>query len=347
MKQEELPLFKIDINNPDYVSVNRLWSFDWASTIMATGGRGIGKTTGLLGKSIDRWHKHGHEFALVRRYKKETLKCADSLAPIVNGASCKNIAEGTLEFKINGKRCGYALTLSLQQDYKGNGIDFSRIGTMIFDECLLKPRSVKRYLVDEVPGYYLELVSTVFRNRKDYKVFLLGNNADVYNPYYAYFGVPLFENAYKDKARGLYCEYLPNSPALEKEQKETPLAKLTQGTRYYEYNFNNKLLMKSEVRIAPKLPTAVLLFRIVWNGFTLNIYRNDLETLYVEMRDKPISDNIAFVLMQSNQSNYPIIKLFRGTQYKRLLDICYYANDIFYDSTRTGAMLDLVQENIK
>lgn len=347
MNKEKLPLFKIDINNPKYVSVNRLWSFDWASTIIATGGRGIGKTTGLVGKSVDRWDKYGQEFVLVKRYKKEVLKCADILVPIVNNSTCKNIAEGTLEYRVNGQRCGYAVSLSLQQDYKSNGIDFSRVGCMIFDEALLKPHSTKRYLIDEVAGYYLELVSTIFRNRSGYKVFILGNNADIYNPYYAYFNVPLFEGSYKDKRRGLYCEYLPNSPVLEKEQKDTPLAKLTQGTRYYDYNFDNKLLVKNDIKIGPKLPSAVLIFRIVWNDFTLNVYRNDIDTLYVELRDKPIQDNMTFALMQNNQPNYPVIKMYRGTQLKRLMDICYYAGDIFYDNRRTGAMLDLIQETLK
>lgn len=343
----KLPLLKININEPKYMSVNRLFSFDWATYLMITGGRGVGKTTGLLGKGVDRWDKYGEEFVFVKRHKDETTKCYGLFDDICNNVKAKNVAKGTLEYSHNGKRMGYAVSLSLQQQYKSNGFDFSKVNMMIFDEAMLPKGSLSRYLPDEVAIYFLELWSTIFRNRKGYKVFLLGNNADFYNPYYAYFNVPIFESKFKDINRGLYCENLTNNPVLEEEQKATPLAKLTQGTNYYDYNFNNKLLGGNSHMVGLKVPNALMLCRFVYDKFTLNVYRNTLKDLYVEMKDKPIEDDISFVIRKDGKPNYPIIAMYRKTQLKRFIDVCYYSNHVMFDNERTASLFDSVEQDLR
>lgn len=343
----KLPLLKININEPKYMSVNRMFSFDWATYLGIIGGRGVGKSTGLYGKVANRWDKYGYEFVNVRRHKDEATKCYGLFDTICNGVTAHGIAKGTIEYRHNGKRMGYTLALSLQQQYKSNTFDFSRVNCMIFDEALLPRGSLSRYLPNEVDDYFLELWSTIFRNRSGYKIFMLGNNADVYNPYFAYWDIPVFEGQYKDTKRGLYFEYLKNNPVLEAEQKATPLARATKGTRYYDYNFDNKVLANVSANIGPKMPNAALLCRFVYNRFTLNVYRNTLTDLYIEFRDKPISDNQSFVIRSDNQPNYPVIKMYRSSQLKRFIDVCYYSGHTFYDQQRTASVFAMVQADLK
>lgn len=342
----KLPLLKISINNPKYVNVNRLYSFDWATYYILTGGRGIGKTTNIVGKCIDQWDKTGKEFVYMRRYNSETGKAMTLLSPIVNNATAIPVSKGLIEYRINNKRVGYAIVLAYQQDYK-SGIDFSNVNTLVFDEAIMKPKGVKRYLTNEVQDYFLEIVSTIFRNREGYKVFLLGNNSDLYNPYNAYFKIPIFSDTYKDKKRQLYCEYLKNNPVLEEEQKNTPLAKLTEGTTYFDYNFNNKLLVHKEAQLGAKLPNAELITRFVWNDFTLNIYKNSWDKLFVEFRDKKIKDSISFTFKDGNIVNYPAIKLYKSSQLKHFIDACYYNGNVWFDTIQSSTLLDEIQATLK
>ena len=82
---------------------------------------------------------------------------------------------------------------------------------MIFDEAILPRGGSYRYLDNEIEMLF-ELISTVFRDRTDYRIFILGNNADIFNPYFDYFSIPPFERSYIDVDRGLYCELAKDMP---------------------------------------------------------------------------------------------------------------------------------------
>ena len=79
---------------------------------------------------------------------------------------------------------------------------------------------------------FFDFVSTVFRNRsKNIRVFLLGNNLDILNPYNEYFKVPnmIGSDLYVNRERGLYIEYCKSAEELKREQELTPLFALTKG----------------------------------------------------------------------------------------------------------------------
>ena len=105
-------------------------------------------------------------------------------------------------------------------------------------------KSPYKYLPDEIHAFF-ELVSTITRTRKNYKIIIIGNNADIFNIYFDYFKVPSFDGIYVDKTRGLYCELSKINPDLLKVEQETPLYKLVNGTPYGEYHYNNKPLTKN------------------------------------------------------------------------------------------------------
>lgn len=327
-----------------YVNVNRWFSNDWAHFFQIIGGRGIGKTTGLNIHNIKDFIKNGNEFVYCRRYITELKKAKSMFNPLVNDVKCTGLGHGLMQWEINKVRIGYGVALTAQQTLK-SGVDFSKVHTLVFDEAILPNGGSYRYLSNEIEMLF-ELISTIFRDRTDYNVFILGNNADMFNPYFAYFNIPRFENTYVDKDRGLYCELCQNSATLREAERETPLYKLTQGTSYADYHYDNKVLTSVEAKIGVKSPQAKLICRIVYNDITLNIYRQSYKELFVELREKPIEDNYSYIIMEGGKPNYLYIKQFRQDDISRIVDVCYYNDDIIYNSQNAAAIFDMFMEEI-
>ena len=325
-----------------YYNVNRLFSLDGISFYVIIGGRGIGKTTGFNIHNLLDYMGNGREFVYVRRYITELKKTKSMLEPIANGIRVQGLTNGAFQWEHEKTRIGYGLALTGQQTFK-SGMNFSNVNTFIYDECILARGGAYRYLSNEVEMLF-ELISTVFRDRKGYRVFLLGNNADMFNPYFEYFKVPKFERSYKDPSRGLYCELASNSPALLEAEMETPLYKLTQGTQYGEYHYNNKVLINTHVVVGEKRPTDQLIGRLVYNTVTMNIYRRGIDFVFIERREKVIKDKYSYVIMEHGEQNYMYVRELRSSDLFRFVEACYFTDAAVFDDEKTGAIFAEVME---
>lgn len=342
VQQPQPMILKIVEDYTKYVNVNRWFSYHGCNTFIIIGGRGIGKTTGLNVHNIKSFMSDGDEFLYTRRYITELKKTKTMLNPLVSGTKCVGLGHGLMQWENNGVRVGYGCALTAQQTFK-SGTDFSKVKVMVYDEAILPPGGAYRYLPNEIEMLF-ELISTVFRTRTDYKVFIIGNNADMFNPYFAYFNIPKFENIYVDRKRGLYCELCKNSPALLEAEKETPLYKLTQGTNYAEYHYNNAVLNDSTGKIGVKSSFAKLVCRFVYNTVTINFYRQRWNQWFAELKDKPIKDDKSYILMENNKPNYLYITQLRKDDIAKLINVCYYNGYIYFDNPKCSAIFDLIME---
>ena len=327
-----------------YYNINTPLSYNDVYLLLLIGARGTGKTTGVMWYCCNRFQKYGEEFAYVRRYKSELKKCKSLLDKIIGGVSVKGLGEGAFQYEVNRKRVGYGLALSVQQSFK-SGINGSKVTNIIFDEGVLVRGGTYRYLDNEVEMFF-ELISTIVRQRDDYKIWILGNNLDIFNPYYEYFKIPRFDKRYVDKERGIYCEELPTSEYLLAMEENTPLYKISKGTTYHDYHYGNKILVKEKVCIGNKDPKAPLLCRIVYNSCTLNIYGLKGYKMYVEYRDKIINDKYSYIIMENNKPNYLFAKVYRDSNIKKYIDICYYQKDTIYNSEKASAVMSTFMEII-
>ena len=345
-KEEKNKLvLKIKPDFVKYVNVNRWFSYQELSTFLIIGGRGIGKTTGLNIWDIGDFIKNGNEFVYVRRYIEELKKCKSMLDPLVNQIQVRGLSRGIFQWEHNKTRIGYGLALTAQGSFK-SGVDFTKVNTMIFDEAILPRGGAYRYLDNEIE-MLLELISTVFRDRTGYRIFILGNNADIFNPYFDYFKVPPFERTYIDADRGLYCELAKNSAVLLEEEKKTPLYRLTKGTQYFEYHYNNKVLTKDNTRLGVKPLNAHLICRIIINDYTLNIYRTKLSEIFVELRDKPIKDRFTFDIIDEQKPNYHFIKEYRSSDISSFIRMCYFTGGAVFESDKADAIFESFMETVK
>lgn len=339
---------KIHYNN------NRCNSFNAFINILI-GGRGVGKTTNVLAPTIKNCVtknviKNGldglEEFIYLRRYKTETMKTKQLLNKYIKGAKLSIQGDGNacVKYKVNTINVGYSISLSCANAYKS--VDFPYVKTIIYDEAILKPSGNYRYLKDEITAL-LEFVSTIFRSRTNCKIYILGNNLDVFNPYFSYFNIPTFKKEYYDVERSIYIAMVESNQNYIVKEKETPLYKLTKNTSYGNYHYNNDILVSDQATnyICDKPVDNELLFRIGVYRCTLNVYLVGELTLYIEYKDKLISDNITYEIIDINGNvNYYVNKLFRRLNFCKLLIKEFSNRTINYNNTKAITLIENVIE---
>lgn len=333
-------LLNIDNN---HFNINRLLSYNDIYFYIIKGGRGIGKTTNLLIHFIKQAINKGVEFVYLRRYETELSKSKHIFDKILKGVTTKGLGKGAYEYLYKGKRMGYALCLSKQQTYK-SGLDTSKVGYLLFDETFLLSGGVYRYLKEET-NQLLELISTIFRERESYKVFLVGNNMDFLDPYSTYFNLPIIKDRYIDSERGLYVEYAKTKKELQEIEKKTPLYNLTKNTTYHEYHYNNKPLTTiKNIRLGVKEPKSYYYCRFVYENNTITLYLQgkNAKNIFVDYDNKKIVDKTTFILQENNKPNYAHLTQLKASNIGKVLTNYYYNNDMIYVNEIANNLMEMI-----
>ncbi len=341
-----MPKEKIDISQMELkkrIDVSTYWdiikvlSYN-AFLNVSMGGRGIGKTTQCKIWCTNHYKTTGKQFIYLRRYKSETALLKNFLDDIVDDIKFVGDKNDGGTYVWNGYEIGYLKALSVAQNYKSN--NFDNVDTIIYDEAIIRQSLSQRYLKNEVELLF-EFISTVFRNRPNCRVFVLGNNLDFFNPYCEYFKVKVFNKKYYDKEKNLYIEYCDNSPKLIEIEKETPLYKLTQGTAYNKYHYENEVLTNEMIANTPKRNTDKLFIRIILNDYTLNLYNRDNQRILIESKNKAIKDEHSIPILENgNEINWYYMRYFTD-KYKKYILYMYYDRQVDFADNNAQALMTM------
>lgn len=348
-KNEDL-LLKVDYQH--YLNVPRYMTLLNITLYILLGGRGIGKTTGIVNWCVKKAvEDENYQFVYVRRHKPETASSKDLLKPLLAHSGIKGTSvKGVYTFTYKDRVIGWAIPLSVQASVK-SGFDFSKVQDIIYDEVGLMPGSNQHYLKDE-PHHFFELVSTIVRTRQNYRAFLLSNNIDLFNPFIVYFNIPNFEKSYIDRDRQLYVEKCPTKEELLKLEQQTPLFSWTKGTTYADYHYNNKVLSSDRVKVIPKPKTAHLWYRIGYNNFTISFW------LYWDNRDKTqyfcwveqfkgLFDDSRIQLMVNDRPHKINVPAYKSSnEYKALLQL-YFDGRCSFDRQETNTIVTTMFDMLK
>jgi len=296
----EMKLSK-ELDCDTFFNVNYVNSFNaFLNAIM--GGRGIGKSTQFMIWLIKQVINKGRRFVYVVRYKNQTKIKKNVILEFNDEIKIIGDGYGGFTWKWYGHIIGYIIPLSVQQSYRSNNYMFEDVHYMLFDEGILKVSNTTRYLDDEVTQL-LELASTVFRLKEDCHIYVLGNNLDFFNPYSEYFNVKLFNKVYYDKERSLFIMYADDSPKLRKLEEKSSLFKLTQGTAYHEYHYNNVVLSDKIAPITPLRKTDKKIISIIINTYQMNFYIRDNKK-YCIASSRKLRPEESITLLTNNEINY-------------------------------------------
>lgn len=339
--------FKVKDNNI-FWNTRKCDSYD-CNFSASIGGRGIGKTIGVLNKAMHRFMKAGEQFVYIRRYKSEikAIRQKNPLDIIIDGVNSKSDGSGGLIFDWNGETCGYALPLTMG---KGNkSANYELVTTIIFDEFTVKRGDNNyRYLTGETDTFW-ELIGSIVRLRTNYRIYLLGNNTDLFNPYYSLYNIPLFEDCYYLKDRKMFFEYPKNNPQLVEIEKKTPLYHMLKGTTYGDYYYDNKLITSKHYNYGEKPNNARAFIKLIVNTDRLKVYLGEIEgetNVFIERDKKCSEDNTTYILMKDGNLNRYYSKMFKERFY-RFFGKYYYNNKIIYKDEMCGSIFSWIMEVLK
>lgn len=205
------------LQTTEYYSLDRILQHP-SSYYMIIGERSNGKTYSVKKRIIEKI-KEGGEFVYLRRLhryivRKKMYKVFDDI---------QNIAEKELGTTINystengfyivkdkeQKNVGYVT--SLEDGMTEKGISFHNVKIILFDEFIDETYS------DIEIDRFLNLISTICREREDIEIYMLGNTISRYCPYFDLFGIDIKKirqgNIYRFKhSSGVTCslEYCKN-----------------------------------------------------------------------------------------------------------------------------------------
>lgn len=174
---------------------------------MIFGERSNGKTYAALEYAIRLFATMGYQTAIIRRMNEDFIskRAASYFNPLVKNnavrkytdgeytdmyyyagrwyfARYEESAKGVTKRVINEKPFAYAFALSQMEHEKSNG--YPDIKTIIFEEFI----SRMGYLPDEFV-LFMNMISTIVRDRNDVKIFMLGNTVNRYCPYFEEMGL--------------------------------------------------------------------------------------------------------------------------------------------------------------
>lgn len=320
----------MDIRSMMHYDITKPLSYDKLVNFL-DGGRGIGKTMSALIWAINSFLTKGKQFIYVRRYKTEISACAKKFFDDIiyygyfegNSFSVnKNIAY------INDEIAGYLVPLSTSSTLKS--VPFPNVDKIIFDEYQITNGGTYRYLKDEV-RVFLEFVETVGRTR-DPRIIFLGNSFSDANPYYTYFNIlPNPENEYNVYG-DILVQKIRDSVSIN-ERSNTRFGKLITGTRYGDYNLNNKNLDDYSGRIGNPPSQAKFCFSFKDEMGTISVWRDYSSGWFYATNAKAFPNSFQSCYTVDRNivdANYitPLNEPYLITQFRNF----YYLNQVYYNS---------------
>ena len=360
-----MSLLKRKKDTPKYYSLDNILSKN-ADYNIIFGERSNGKTYAALKYGIERYINTGEQMAYIRRWREDLRgKRAENLFS-------NHVANGLIEELTDGKFnevfylsnkwflsyydkdknkrypdstpfC-FGFCLSEQEHEKSSS--YPNVTTIVFDEFLTR----RIYLPDEFM-LYMNLLSTIIRQRDNVKVFMLGNTVNKFCPYFQEMGlknVGVMEQGTIDIYR-----FGEHGATVAVEYCDT-IVKQKASNKYFCFDNQNLQMItggKWELAVYPHLPCkykpkdVLFVFYIKFNDAILqgNIIQVGEENFcYIHQKTTPIKDegnSLIYSLEMNGKPNYKR-KLISNASYVESQVSRYFATDkVFFQNNEIGEIV--------
>lgn len=332
---------------------------------MIFGERSNGKTFALEEYGIKQYVETGEQMALVRRWQDDFVGKRGStmfdgvvnscvISQMTNGewtnvyyyASkwylCRFDKDGNRTTDVNPFCYGFALT-SMEHD---KSTSYPEITTIVFDEFL----SRSAYLPDEFV-LFMNVISTIVRQRTNVKIFMLGNTVNKYCPYFAEMGL----KHVKDMKPGTIDVYkYGNSNLTVAVEYAKPSKNGKPSDMYFAFD-NPKLQMITggawEIDIYPHCPTKIkpkdiiMIYYIIFDSEILQceiILQNDMFFTFIHRKTTPIADDDTHIVYSTDFNPAPNHHRYITrpmTQIEHRIADFYKKDKIYYADNEVGEIV--------
>lgn len=360
-----MSILKRKKDTPKYYSLDNILSKN-ADYNIIFGERSNGKTYAALKYGIERYIKTGEQMAYIRRWREDLRgKRAENLfANHVANGLIEELTDGKfnevfylsnkwfLSFYDKDKNKRYpdstpfcfGFCLSEQEHEKSSS--YPNVTTIVFDEFLTR----RIYLPDEFM-LYMNLLSTIIRQRDNVKVFMLGNTVNKFCPYFQEMGlknVGVMEQGTIDIYR-----FGEHGATVAVEYCDT-IVKQKASNKYFCFDNQNLQMItggKWELAVYPHLPCkykpkdVLFVFYIKFNDAILQgniIQVGDENFCYIHQKTTPIKDednSLIYSLEMNGKPNYKR-KLISNASYVESQVTRYFATDkVFFQNNEIGEIV--------
>lgn len=285
---------------------------------LVTTNRTGGKTTYFSRYLINRFLKKGEKFCLLYRFSYELSDVADKFFRDIKGLffpknemTEKSRGKGVFkELFLDGKSCGYAVSLNSAENVKKYSHFFSDVSTILLDEF---QSETNKYVPNEL-NKFQSIHTSIARGQGEQAryvpVILLGNNVTLLNPYYTAMGIST--RMRKDtkflRGDGYVCESGFVQSASD-AQLNTGFNRAFAQSDYNKYSNENIYLNDNQAFIEKPKGKSKYICTIKYLGKSYGIREySDLGIIYVDKKyDDSFPTRLA-VTTDDHNVNYVMLK---------------------------------------
>nr|DAN97762.1 MAG TPA: Terminase [Caudoviricetes sp.] len=237
----------------------------------------------------------------------------------------------------------YAFALNIAEHYKS--LNFPKIKTILFDEFLTR----KSYLPNEFVEF-MNVLSTIIRDRDNARIFMLGNTVNKYCPYFAEMGLTDIENM---RVGDLRTYQLGESETTITVNYSDKPIKAKKSDKYFAFN-NPKLKMITsgawEIDIYPHLlqkyeeKDVLSKFFICFNRTILqcNIILKNNMFIYIHQKTTPLKypeEEIIYSPEYDVRPNWHRKLNKANDKYSKMIRMLFNEDRVFYSTNDMGEVV--------
>lgn len=325
------------------------------------GERSNGKTFACLVHALQNYFELGEQFVYVRRWSTDVkpMRLNELFASVVSSGTLARISDGKYKtiiyktgrfylanFNDEGKAIysdtdilGFAM--SLNEGEHNKSISYPKVTTIIFDEFLTS----NVYLENEFI-LFMNLVSTIVRQRTNVKIFMLGNTVNKYSPYFKEMGL----NNVLHMEQGTIDVYSYGKTKLTVAVEYCASTEKSKSNNFYFAFDNPKLKMitggKWELDIFPHKPVDFtkkdikFIYFIEFNDMVFQceiVFLDNMTFTFIHRKTTPIKDGSKVYSVIPNPSIYYSTSISKPKDELEQRIYWYFTHDkIFYQDNDVG-----------
>ena len=225
------------------------------SIYMITTNRSAGKTTDLLIKSLKLFKHLKRKTILIYRHQYELSSASTIYTSVLQmypelgkETTTMKQAEGLyVEIFLDGESMGYAVSLNNVDAIKKYSGVFSEVDICIMDEFQLENGKYLKNEVEKLQSLAITIARGGGKQSRPIKIFLLGNDVSMLNPYFIFFDVSRRKKVGTKYIRGhgWIAEFLFNESASN-AIKANGIYRAFSNSAYMEYSTNGQKLYNED-----------------------------------------------------------------------------------------------------
>jgi hypothetical protein len=307
---------------------------------LIVGNRSSGKSYSVKKKVIKKFKETGQQFIYLRRYKDELDKSKEEYFDdiILN----REFPDDKITFEadcyfLNGRLMGFAMALTKAKDYKSSS--FPLVWLIIFEEFIIEETGFTRYLKNEVRlflGFYMSI-----DRYRGVKVFFLGNNFTMFNPYTLYWNLntPYNSNITKAKNGKILLEMVSNKEFIE-DRLKTDFGQLIDGTEFADFAIQNKSPIDTNTFVMKKTEKSTYYFTFRYGGELYGVWIDYAEGKFFVSKDiDPCFKLIYSITHDDHSPNTLLLKSVNKSVYFKTFIDNYKDGNVYFESMKIKSVV--------